>query len=126
MVSIPAHWCLELEANHLRAAVGHKLEAFAAPAAILEHMSLIKASNALSPGEQELMNNFNELGRSDLADCVRGGKIYQRLRFMTQPGDLWGCYPLIIGLAESMGAKVPGNRDEFLLVQKGKYQKELE
>jgi hypothetical protein len=104
--------------------VGHKLEAFAAPAAIIDYMSLTKASNDLSPGEQQLVDEYNKLGRSDLADCVRGGKVYQRLRFITQPGDLWICYPLIIGLAESLGVEVPDNREDFLLVQKAKYQEE--
>ncbi|KAF9072361.1 hypothetical protein BDP27DRAFT_428575 [Rhodocollybia butyracea] len=56
-----------------------KSEAFAAPLALVDVEAFFDGVNDLSPGEEKLAKAYEELGRPDLAACVRTGKVYQRL-----------------------------------------------
>ncbi|KAK4686915.1 uncharacterized protein P7C73_g3197, partial [Tremellales sp. Uapishka_1] len=56
-----------------------KAEAFSAPLGLVDLASFFNGSNALSPEEESLASAYDKLKRLDLAACVRGGKVYQRL-----------------------------------------------
>ena len=58
-----------------------KQEAFAAPLVFIDDRALFMGDNALTSTEVALARAYDDLGRSDLGDCVRGGKKYQRLLF---------------------------------------------
>jgi hypothetical protein len=56
-----------------------KAEAFAAPKWAFDTEAFDHGDNALSKEEVILAEAYESLGRDDLADCVRGGKVFQRL-----------------------------------------------
>lgn len=63
-------------------------EAFAAPLALVDVNAFFDGNNELSPYEAKLAEAYDELGRTDLGDCVRKGKLYQRLSMIIgQPPD---------------------------------------
>lgn len=66
-------------ANVIRAVTTTKSDAFAAPMGLVDIPRFQSGSNDLSVPEQRLVEAYTELGRVDLADCVRGGKVHQRL-----------------------------------------------
>lgn len=59
-----------------------KAEAFAAPLALLDVDAFFDGRNELSPYELMLAGAYMDLGRPDLADCVKGGRIYHRFAIM--------------------------------------------
>jgi hypothetical protein len=52
---------------------------FAAPLALVNIDAFFSGYNELSAEETQLALAYDALGRVDLGDCVRGGKLYQRL-----------------------------------------------
>jgi hypothetical protein len=56
-----------------------KAEAFAAPKWAFDTEAFDYGDNTLSKEEILLAQAYESLGRNDLADCVRGGKVFQRL-----------------------------------------------
>lgn len=60
-------------------------------------------SNDLSPAERILADAFRELDRPDLAECVRSGKLHQRLTKMIGGLPSLG---MIRGLTDLVGGKV--------------------
>ncbi|WRT65975.1 uncharacterized protein IL334_002926 [Kwoniella shivajii] len=56
-----------------------KEKAFSSPVFCFHHNKYFGSSMDLVPAEQLLVHAYERFGRSDLADCVRNGKIYQRL-----------------------------------------------
>lgn len=62
-----------------RAFTTTQAEAFAAPLALYQGSTFLAGDNSLTPDEQLLIKAYEERDRFDLADCVRGGKKYQRL-----------------------------------------------
>ena len=76
-----------------RAYVTTKEDAFARPVAFTSS----EGSNDSTPNEDVLIQAYLELGRADLADCVRGGRLYHRLEDMlTAP--TWKRYKLLLPL----------------------------
>lgn len=57
-----------------------KAEAFAAPFGLYHSSSFSTGSNALTKEEQLLIEAHEANDRSDLAQCVSNGRIYQRLK----------------------------------------------
>lgn len=49
---------------------------------LVDSQSFEDGSNELSPAERILADAFRELDRPDLAECVRSGKLHQRLTKM--------------------------------------------
>ncbi|WRT65964.1 uncharacterized protein IL334_002915 [Kwoniella shivajii] len=64
-----------------------KGEAFAAPYIFYEDIDYITADNIMTKEEQLLIDCYERHSRPDLADCVRGGRLYQRLRHIGQYAD---------------------------------------
>ena len=117
---------LLLLANTIRTSVGSKWEAFAAPMALWDTELYFGGSNDLSIGEKELYDNYIKLGRQDLADCVREGKVYQRLWWLTfsEIRELLD-YRQIRALGEAFGMAMAESKKEFLAMQKARYGHEL-
>jgi hypothetical protein len=67
-----------------------KAEAFAAPKWAFDTDAFDDGDNTLSKEEILLAESYESLGRHDLAECVRGGKVFQRLHRIIlgwQPSD---------------------------------------
>ena len=62
------------------AVVTSKVAAFSAPLGFKYDDAYYEGSNELSWKEKALASAYDELGRSDLGDCVRQSKKYQRLQ----------------------------------------------
>nr|XP_031859383.1 uncharacterized protein CI109_005224 [Kwoniella shandongensis]KAA5526455.1 hypothetical protein CI109_005224 [Kwoniella shandongensis] len=58
-----------------------KAEAFASPLALIDPDSVFTSSNDLTAYEERFMQEYINLGRPDLADCIKGGRLYLRLDF---------------------------------------------
>lgn len=71
-----------------------KSDAFTAPMGLVDIPKFQSGSNDLSIPELKLAEAYTKIGRGDLAVCVRGGKVHQRL---------WSC----IGSRPTIG-KVKG------------------
>jgi hypothetical protein len=56
-----------------------KAAAFASPKWTYETEAYIAGDNSLTPEEQSLIEAYETQGRPDLAECVGGGRRYQRL-----------------------------------------------
>lgn len=70
----------ELQCQYrFRAYVTTKSEAFCAPMGMFWNEEWAEGSNALTKDEHLLIETHERMGRPDLADCVRNGRIYQRL-----------------------------------------------
>ena len=59
--------------------MGSKGLSLAAPLGLVDVTSYFDGNNQLARGEIALAEVYDGLGRPDLAECVRGGKKYQRL-----------------------------------------------
>jgi hypothetical protein len=59
-----------------------KTHAFSAIEAIFGTKDWLFGNNALTEGEVMLCEAYEQRGRSDLADCVRNGRKYQRLEYV--------------------------------------------
>ncbi|KAK8865629.1 hypothetical protein IAR55_000774 [Kwoniella newhampshirensis] len=67
-----------------------KTEAFCAPMGLFWSSEWAAGDNALTPEEQLLIDIHEAKGRPDLADCVRNGRVYQRLLDNMRDDDLFG------------------------------------
>ncbi|WVQ65218.1 uncharacterized protein L199_003391 [Kwoniella botswanensis] len=56
-----------------------KEEAFSSPNFCFTHNRYYAGNNFITPAEELLIQAYERFGRKDLADCIRNGKIYQRL-----------------------------------------------
>ena len=63
----------------IRAFVTTKAHAFAAPIGFYDNDQYQEGKNHLALEEQLLVMAYDRLGFPDLADCVKNGRIYQRL-----------------------------------------------
>ncbi|WVR05596.1 hypothetical protein IAU60_002615 [Kwoniella sp. DSM 27419] len=66
-----------------------KGEAFAAPYIFWEDLSFMRGNNKMTKEEEYLIWCYEQLQRPDLADCVRQGRLYQRLTKIGQYGHIW-------------------------------------
>ncbi|OCF43222.1 hypothetical protein I317_02930 [Kwoniella heveanensis CBS 569] len=83
-----------------------KAEAFAAPTACFGSEEYDGPVNALHPSEMKLMEAYEQLGRPDLAECVKNGRFYHRLAvFLGYPP---ASVELMDGFRELMGLKQCG------------------
>lgn len=118
---------LHLGAECTSASVGSKWEAFAAPTAFWYTDQYFQGSNELTSAEVELCDNYVKLGRPDLAECVREGKVFQRLSWLVESRPTeWADYPQLKALGEAFGLDMPGTMEEFMAAQKERYGHELE
>nr|XP_031859378.1 uncharacterized protein CI109_005219 [Kwoniella shandongensis]KAA5526450.1 hypothetical protein CI109_005219 [Kwoniella shandongensis] len=67
-----------------------KSEAFCAPTGLYWNQEWAKGNNALTEEELILIGAHESMGRPDLADCVRNGRIYQRLMESIRDDDPFG------------------------------------
>lgn len=66
-------------ADDRRAVTTTKSDAFSAPMGMVNIPAFQAGSNELSIPEPKLAEAYTKLGREDLADCVRRGKVHQQL-----------------------------------------------
>jgi hypothetical protein len=95
---------------HCRAFAASKSEAFAAPLALVDIEPFFDGSNELSANETKLSIAFERQNRPDLADCVRGGKVWQRLPMVV------GQYPdiaMLKGLENAITGAEAGEMPSF-------------
>jgi hypothetical protein len=102
------------------ASVGPKCEAFATPQAFEDPDMILKGSNELSWAEIELVNAYHQLGRPDLADCIKLGRPFQWLSVLSDKN--WAEYTYIKALGESLGIEMRQSMEGFLTQQKNKYR----
>jgi hypothetical protein len=96
--------------SHCRAFTASKSEAFAAPLALVDIEPFFDGSNKLSANETRLSIAFERQNRPDLADCVRGGKVWQRLPMVV------GQYPdiaMLKGLENAITGVESGEMPSF-------------
>lgn len=85
-----------------------KEEAFAAPKwAYVDTDAFDAGDNALSKEETLLCEAYEALGRSDLSDCVKGGRVFHRLEQITgcwRPSSVGevGVLAILNGLTDAM------------------------
>ncbi|WWC60598.1 uncharacterized protein I303_103172 [Kwoniella dejecticola CBS 10117] len=83
-----------------------KEEAFSAPSVFNLNLNFWRfGDNSLRPIEQALIDAYTRLDRPDLADCVRDGKIYNRLEMIGQYDPMWAKS----GFREVFGNNIPAD-----------------
>lgn len=105
-----------------------KIHAFSAPEAIFCTNEWALGDNAMTEGELMLCEAYERRGRSDLAECVKTGRKYQRLEGVVSNLRLFLAYngpngdPLIIGMLNGLvdaferpiADSLPKSRDEWI------------
>jgi hypothetical protein len=97
----------------LRAETTSKTAAFGAPGWAVDE-SFLRGDMALSGGELRLCDAYEKYGRKDLADCVRGARVYQLLdAFLSvdwySKGEVDGFLPYFQAMIKVLD---PGDRRE--------------
>lgn len=102
------------QADQSRASIAPRCEAFAAPFGLMDKDAIFSTShNRLSLAERQLADTYKSLGRPDLARCVEGGKVYQRLNWIFSDGQpALPQYIQLKLLGETMGMKMPEAEEE--------------
>ena len=67
-------------------------DAFATTMAFADSEAFWSGDNSLGPLEIAISQAYDELGRADLGDCVRDGKVFQRLQFAVGFSPSWETY----------------------------------
>lgn len=72
------------------------------------------------------MAAYVELDRPDLAECVKNGKVFQRLWCLCSLEGVWAEHRQLECFALALGIEMPGTTiEEFLQIQKARYGSEL-
>nr|XP_031859380.1 uncharacterized protein CI109_005221 [Kwoniella shandongensis]KAA5526452.1 hypothetical protein CI109_005221 [Kwoniella shandongensis] len=115
-----------------RAIVTSKAEAFCAHLDLYHDQTFLDGRNVLTREEHLLIEAHERAGRSDLADCVRNGRLYQRLEWILFPRhpfapvrvtDLNGIYDAFSG-DDKEGEKGPlfGSFEDWRQIMLDKYE----
>jgi hypothetical protein len=86
---------------------------------------LFEGNNELSKAEILLAETYADLGRPDLARCVEGGKVYQRLAWILDWAGPWSEYPQLLALGRAMGLEMPESMGSFVELQMETYKEGL-
>lgn len=123
----PLIWLGYERADSYSATAASKWEVFAAPMALFDNHMFFNGINDLCSAEIELCENYVRLGRPDLVDCVKEGKVFQRLHWLADNGVReWSDYRQLRGLGLAFGLEMPETMEVFMEAQMAKYGHELD